>query len=57
MINGVMGHPTLSKRLQTRTKNCCVFPAARLQKRNNFWCVFATYSTVCIHPRRYAQFE
>ena len=41
-------HSTLLNRLQTRTKKCCIFPAAWLQKRNNFLCSFATYSTLCI---------
>ena len=34
----------LSNRLQTCTKNSC---AKQQEKRNNFWCAFASYSTVC----------
>ena len=38
---------TLSNRLQMRIKNSCAFSAKQQVKRNIFWCVFATYSTVC----------
>ena len=34
--------PTLSNRLQSRTKNRCVFPVIWLQKRKNIWRAFAT---------------
>ena len=47
---------TLSNRLQMRTKKYCAFTAKQLAKRNIFWCVFATYSTVCCGQRTSSMF-
>ena len=41
-------HSTLLNRLQTLNKKCCAFAAKQREKPKKFWCVFATYSTVCI---------
>ena len=34
----------MGNRLQKRTKNSCVLTAKQQEKRNNFWCAFATIS-------------